>query len=108
MHIKNSPEFAAVAIHLLKESFVAQGALTALRLLTCMAVQLFLFFFIYLSISFRFVELGEEFYHFPSKKLPPGHNWEAFCFQNVLLFGNKIQKKEIVSKSEDKTGDITL
>lgn len=42
VHIKNSPEFAAVAIHLLKEPFVAQGALMAHRLLTCMAVSFFL------------------------------------------------------------------
>lgn len=41
VHIKNSPEFAAVAIHLLKEPFVAQGALMAHRLLTCMAISFF-------------------------------------------------------------------
>lgn len=39
VHIKNSPEFAAAAIHLLKEPFVAQGALMAHRLLTCMAIS---------------------------------------------------------------------
>lgn len=41
MHIKNSQKFAAVAIHLLKGASVAQRALIAHRLLTCMAVQFF-------------------------------------------------------------------
>ena len=41
MNIKSGPEFAAVAIHLLKEPFVAEGALMAHRLLTCTAIQFF-------------------------------------------------------------------
>lgn len=57
VHIRNSPEFAAAAIHLLKEPFVARRALKAHRLLTCMA------------ISFLPSQMSREFYNISSIKV---------------------------------------
>ena len=83
VHIKNSPEFAAVAIHLLKEPSVAQGPLIAHRLLTCMANELF---FLSPNRAARGI-----LQHFHQRPLRMKYGC-SFCFKNMLLTGREFTK----------------